>query len=75
MIFGWCRYEESEESYKKYLELKPGDSAAEKELSQLSQAKNALETALNLFDSKEYGKALDYVDKVVLVFSSSCIKV
>lgn len=69
-----CRYEESEESYKKYLELKPGDSAAEKELSQLLQAKNALETALNLFDSKEYGKALDYVDKVVLVFSSSCIK-
>ncbi|OVA18102.1 DnaJ domain [Macleaya cordata] len=69
-----CRFEESEKNYKKYLELKPGDSAAEKELSQLLQAQNALDTALNLFDTKEFGKALDYVDKVVLVFSSSCLK-
>ncbi|KAK4392169.1 DnaJ protein P58IPK [Sesamum angolense] len=43
-----CRYEESEESYKKFLEVKPGNSAAEKELSQLHQARKALDSANNL---------------------------
>ncbi|KAL7265114.1 hypothetical protein ACSBR1_002963 [Camellia fascicularis] len=33
-----CRYEDSEKNYKKFLELKPGNLAAEKELSQLLQA-------------------------------------
>ncbi|XP_057984145.1 dnaJ protein P58IPK homolog [Malania oleifera] len=69
-----CRYDESEKNYKKFLELKPGNSAAEKELSQLLQARSALETALNLFDSGDFTKSLDYIDKVVLVFSSSCAK-
>lgn len=69
-----CRFEESENDYKKFLELKPGTSTAEKELSQLLQAKNALETAFSLFDSGDFGKALDYIDKVVLVFSPSCSK-
>ncbi|MBA0551439.1 hypothetical protein Golob_022323 [Gossypium lobatum] len=69
-----CRYEESEKSYKKFLELKPRNSVAEKELSQLHQAQSALETAFGLFESKDYTKALDYVDKVVLVFSPACSK-
>lgn len=55
--------------------MKPGNSAVEKELSQLYQAKSALDSALNLFESKEYTKSLDYVDKVVLVFSPACSKV
>ncbi|KAL3531925.1 hypothetical protein ACH5RR_005446 [Cinchona calisaya] len=69
-----CRYEDSEKSYKKFLELKPGDSVAEKELSQLSQAQSALHSALNLFDSGDFTKALEYTDKVVLVFSPACSK-
>ncbi|KAJ4970553.1 hypothetical protein NE237_003652 [Protea cynaroides] len=69
-----CRYEESEKNYKKFLELKPGTSAAEKELSQLMQAKSALETAMNLFESDDFGKSLDYIEKVVLVFSPACSK-
>ncbi|KAG9453387.1 hypothetical protein H6P81_006291 [Aristolochia fimbriata] len=69
-----CRYEESEKSYQKYLELKPGASTAEKELSQLQQAKGSLETAFNLFDSGDFEKALERIEKVVLVFSSGCLK-
>ncbi|KAG5072605.1 hypothetical protein GYH30_007591 [Glycine max] len=69
-----CRYEQSERSYKKFLELKPGDSAAEKELSQLLQAQSALETAQSLYDSGNFSKSLEYIDKVVLVFSSACNK-
>ncbi|KAK1561979.1 hypothetical protein Q3G72_004233 [Acer saccharum] len=67
-----CRYEESEKNYKKFLELKPGHSVAEKELSQLLQAQRALDTALKLFDSGDFSKPLEYVDKVVLVFSPAC---
>jgi DnaJ family protein C protein 3 len=74
-IFGSCRYEESEKSYKKFLELKPGNSAAEKELSQLHQAQSALDTAWTLFDSEDSTKSLEYVDKVVLVFSPACLRV
>ncbi|XP_059462169.1 dnaJ protein P58IPK homolog [Corylus avellana] len=69
-----CRYEESEKSYEKFLELKPRNSAAEKELSQLRQARSALDTAWTLFDSGDFTKSLEYVDKVVLVFSPACLK-
>ncbi|KAA8518766.1 hypothetical protein F0562_016460 [Nyssa sinensis] len=69
-----CRYEDSEKNYKKFLEMKAGNSAAEKELSQLLQAQSALETAANLFDSGDILKSLDYIDKVVLVFSPACLK-
>ncbi|KAJ9694485.1 hypothetical protein PVL29_010125 [Vitis rotundifolia] len=69
-----CRYEESEKNYKKFLELNPGNSAAEKELSQLSQSQSALDTASNLFETGGFTKALDYIDKVVLVFSPACAK-
>lgn len=69
-----CRYEESEKNYKKFLEMKPGDSAVEKELSQLYQAQNALTSANGLFDSGDFTKALEYIDKVVLVFSPECLK-
>uniref|UniRef100_A0A5B6ZFW2 J domain-containing protein n=1 Tax=Davidia involucrata TaxID=16924 RepID=A0A5B6ZFW2_DAVIN len=69
-----CRYEDSEKNYKKFLEMKPGNSAAEKELSQLLQAQSALDTATNLFDSGNFMKSLDYIDKVVLVFSPACLK-
>ncbi|KAH9310034.1 hypothetical protein KI387_037945, partial [Taxus chinensis] len=70
-----CRFEESEKDYKTFLELKPGNSAAEKELSQLIQTKSAFDKALSLFDSGDFSKALEYIDKVVLVFSSECSKV
>ncbi|XP_047159879.1 dnaJ protein P58IPK homolog [Vigna umbellata] len=69
-----CRYEQSERSYKHFLELKPGDSAAEKELSQLLQAKSALETAQSLYDLGNFSKSLEFIDKVVLVFSPDCTK-
>ncbi|KAM1648145.1 hypothetical protein FF1_009456 [Malus domestica] len=69
-----CRYEESEKSYKKFLELKPQDSVVEKELSQLIQAQNALDTAVTLFETGDYAKSLEYVEKVVLVFSPACPK-
>lgn len=69
-----CRFEESEDNYRRYLEQKPGKSAADKELSQLLQAKSALETASSLFDSGDFSKALEYVNKIVLVFSPACSK-
>lgn len=69
-----CRYEEAETDYNKYLELKPGNAAIEKELSQLHQAQSALRTASNLFDSGDFEKASEYIDKVVLVFSPACSK-
>lgn len=69
------RYQDSENNYQKYLEFKSGDSNAEKELSQLHQAQSALETASTLYESKDVAKALEFVDKVVLVFSPACSKV
>ncbi|KAI4341932.1 hypothetical protein MLD38_026601 [Melastoma candidum] len=69
-----CRYVESEASYKKFLDLKPGNKAAEKELSQLQQAKSALDSAFSLFESGDFVKALEYVDRIVLVFSPGCSK-
>ncbi|KAG4953643.1 hypothetical protein JHK87_039237 [Glycine soja] len=56
------------------MELKPGDSAAKKELSQLLQAQSALETTHSLYDLGNFSKSLEYIDKVVLVFSSACNK-
>lgn len=67
-----CRYEESEESYKKFQEMKPKNSVAEKELSQLHQARNALDSANDLFASEDFTKSLEYIEKVVLVFSPAC---
>ncbi|KAI3512109.1 hypothetical protein L1887_19306 [Cichorium endivia] len=67
-----CRYKESEESYKKFLEMKPQNSVVEKELSQLHQAQSGLDTANNLFEHGDHTKALDFIDKVVLVFSPAC---
>ncbi|PWA51945.1 P58IPK-like protein [Artemisia annua] len=52
--------------------MKPGNSAAEKELSQLHQAQSALDSANSLFDSGDYTKALEFIDKVVLIFSPAC---
>ncbi|XP_065856642.1 dnaJ protein P58IPK homolog [Euphorbia lathyris] len=69
-----CRYDESEKSYNKFLELKPKHKVAEKELSQLHQAQSALDSAFSLFDSGDYKKSLEYVEKVVLVFSPACSK-
>lgn len=69
-----CRFEESDNDYRKVLELNSGISSVEKELSQLSQAKNALDSAYNLFESGDFSKALEYIDKVVLVFSPGCLK-
>ncbi|XP_073282121.1 dnaJ protein P58IPK homolog isoform X1 [Primulina huaijiensis] len=69
-----CRYEDSEKSYKKFLEMKPGNSAAAKELSQLYQAQNAFDSSNSLFETGEFSKALEHIDKVVLVFSPACTK-
>nr|GMD36676.1 DnaJ protein P58IPK homolog [Ipomoea batatas] len=69
-----CRYEESERNYRKFLEMKPKNSVADRELSQLLQAKGALESAMNLFESGDFTKALEHIDKVVLVFSPACSK-
>lgn len=55
--------------------MKPGNSAAEKELSQMLQALSALETAQNLFESGDMTKSLHYIDKIVLVFSPACSRV
>ncbi|KAK4743222.1 hypothetical protein SAY87_001223 [Trapa incisa] len=68
-------FEESEKSYRKYLELKPGNTVAENKLSQLLQAENALETADSTFGSGDYAKSMEYLDKVVLVFCPACQKV
>lgn len=67
-----CRYGDGEKDYKKVLELKTAHSAAEKELSQLHQAKNGLEQAMSSFESGDISKAHDYLDKVVLVLSPEC---
>ncbi|KAF9595581.1 hypothetical protein IFM89_001053 [Coptis chinensis] len=69
-----CRFEESERDYKKFMELKPGVQSVEKELSQLLQARSAFDTAVNLFDSGDFSKASEFVDKIVLVFSPLCLK-
>eukprot|EP00252_Welwitschia_mirabilis_P011252 TRINITY_DN2532_c0_g1_i1.p1 TRINITY_DN2532_c0_g1~~TRINITY_DN2532_c0_g1_i1.p1 ORF type:complete len:492 (+),score=117.94 TRINITY_DN2532_c0_g1_i1:125-1600(+) len=67
-----CRYDEAEKDYQVFLQHKPGNTVAEKELSQLVQAKNAFDKAQNLSESGDFSKALEYIEKVVLVFSSQC---
>uniref|UniRef100_A0A0E0JUC7 J domain-containing protein n=1 Tax=Oryza punctata TaxID=4537 RepID=A0A0E0JUC7_ORYPU len=69
-----CRYKEADGDYSKYLELKPGSSSVEKELSQLLQAQNALESAYGQFESHDFSKVLEYINKIVLVFSPDCLK-
>lgn len=41
----------------------------------MHQAQSALDTANNLYDSGDYTKALDFIDKVVLIFSPACSQV
>jgi DnaJ family protein C protein 3 len=57
------------------MELKPGTASVEKELSQLLQAKNALESAYSQSDAGDFSKVLEYVKKIVLVFSPGCLQV
>ncbi|RRT82192.1 hypothetical protein BHE74_00023300 [Ensete ventricosum] len=60
--------------YKRFLELKPGTSSVEKDLSKSLQAQDALNSAYSHFDSGDHSKALDYINKVVLVYSSGCLE-
>ncbi|KAK3166642.1 hypothetical protein QOZ80_1AG0048460 [Eleusine coracana subsp. coracana] len=69
-----CRYKEAESDYNKYLELRPGSAAVEKELSQLLQAQSSLKSAYGQFHSGEFSKVLEYLNKIVLVFSPDCLK-
>uniref|UniRef100_A0A8I6YDK3 Uncharacterized protein n=1 Tax=Hordeum vulgare subsp. vulgare TaxID=112509 RepID=A0A8I6YDK3_HORVV len=69
-----CRHKEAESDYNKFLELKPGTASVEKELAQLLQAQNALESAYTQSDAGEFSKVLEYVNKIVLVFSPGCLK-
>jgi DnaJ homolog subfamily C member 3 len=69
------RYKEAEKDYNKHLELRPGSAAVEKELSQLLQAQKSLQSAYDQFDSGEFSKVLEYLNKIVLVFSPDCLKV
>lgn len=41
----------------------------------MHQAQSALDTALTLFESGDFTKSLEYISKVVLVFSPACSKV
>ncbi|KAL5187328.1 DnaJ protein P58IPK B [Glycine soja] len=49
------------------LELKPGDSATENKLSQLLQGQSALETTQSFYDSGNFSKSLEYIDKAKLL--------
>ncbi|CAL9202386.1 unnamed protein product [Musa hybrid cultivar] len=69
-----CRFEDSGKDYKKFLELKPGTSSVEKDLSKSLQAQDALNSAYSHFDSSDHSKALDYINKIVLVYSSGCLE-
>lgn len=69
------RYKEAESDYNKYLDLIPGTASVEKELSQLLQAQNSLQSAYGQFDSGDFSKVLEYINKIVLVFSPGCLKV
>jgi DnaJ homolog subfamily C member 3 len=74
-VFLKFRYKEAEKDYNKHLELKTGSAAVEKELTQLLQAQNSLQSAYDQFDSGEFSKVLEYLNKIVLVFSPGCLKV
>lgn len=69
-----CRYKEAESDYNKHLELNPGSASVEKELSQLLQAQNSLQSAYGQFDSGDFSKVVEYINKIVLVFSPGCLK-
>ena len=69
------RYKEAESDYNKHLELNPGSASVEKELSQLLQAQNSLQSAYGQFDSGDFSKVVEYINKIVLVFSPGCLKV
>ncbi|XP_074587406.1 dnaJ protein P58IPK homolog B [Curcuma longa] len=69
-----CKFEESGKDYKRFLELKPKSPSVEKELSQTLQSRDALDSAYNHFESGDYPKAMDYISKIVLVYSSGCLE-
>ncbi|KAH6555245.1 hypothetical protein KP509_1Z270900 [Ceratopteris richardii] len=69
-----CRYDHGEKDYQRVLELKPGHATAEKELSQLQQAKSSLELAVSSLEADDAAKAEEYLNKVVLVLSPDCSK-
>lgn len=75
MLFLKSRYEEAERDYNKHLELSPGSASVVKELSQLLQAQNSLQSAYGQFDSGDFSKVVEYINKIVLVFSPGCLKV
>ena len=75
LCFFKSRYKEAEIDYNKYLELNPGTATVEKELSQLLQAQSSLQSAYGQFDSGDFSKVLEYINKIVLVFSPGCLKV
>ena len=68
-------YADGQRDFEKVLELKPGHSTAEKELSQIQQSKDTLDLALSSFENGDTAKAQEYLDKVVLVLSPYCSKV
>ncbi|KAE8782371.1 DnaJsubfamily C member 3 [Hordeum vulgare] len=49
MLCHRCRHKKAESDYNKFLELKPGTASVEKELAQLLQDRNALESAYTWF--------------------------
>eukprot|EP00250_Pteridium_aquilinum_P025251 c3041_g1_i1 orf=264-1856(-) len=69
-----CRFGDGEKDYERVLELRAAHATAEKELSQLHQAKSNLNLATSSFDSGDMAKAQEYLDKVVLVLSPDCSK-
>lgn len=68
-------YGDGQRDFEKLLELKPGHSVAEKELSQIQQSKDTLDLAVTSFENGDTAKAQEYLDKVVLILSPYCSKV
>ncbi|KAJ7551932.1 hypothetical protein O6H91_06G035000 [Diphasiastrum complanatum] len=69
-----CRFRESEKDIRKALEMKPDHSTAQKELSLLLQAEDGLNQAKSYYDEDDVVKAIEYLDKIVLVLSPDCCK-
>lgn len=69
-----CRYFDGEKDFERVLELRAAHATAEKELSQLHQAKSTLDLATSSFESGDVARAQEYLDKVVLVLSPDCSK-
>lgn len=74
-IFMFSSYFDGEKDFERVLELRAAHATAEKELSQLHQAKSTLDLATSSFESGDVAKAQEYLDKVVLVLSPDCSKV